>query len=555
MVHLWHLLADACSAGNALLVPPQDQRFAMTEVLDRAERTASDVLAVVERPRRVGVLMANGEPWLRGVLTALRLDAAAVPLPLPVGFAGADAYVAHLRRVAADASLDAVLVDSSLRRFITSRIRAGLDPVPLLDITEPVRPHGPDRPPCGGGDELAVIQYTSGSTSAPKGVTLTHRNVASGLNALIGGLGFAPDDVVGLWVPLFHDMGLFMMLSGLANGSTVCLWRPADFVRRPLRWLTEFVGSGATVLAAPNFCYEQLVEAAGREPVPELDLSRWRLATNAAEMVRPATQVAFEEIFGRYGLRPGVLSPGYGMAEATLIVSAQSGHLGPGWRALSVDRDRLDAGHQVRPVDPDDPAARTVVGCGPCPPEVSARIGDETGTAYPDGTVGEVQITGTPVTGGYLNLPPAQQPFTPDGWLRTGDLAFLDHGELFIVGRLKDMITVRGQNYYAEDVEEIVRATPGIERGRRAAIAVSDGSDERIVVLWETAVDPDRASTLAESARERVRDQIGLAAVEVVPVAPTTIPHTSSGKVRRRAALQVYLTHRDSRPVPEGDPR
>jgi fatty-acyl-CoA synthase len=165
-----------------------------------------------------------------------------------------------------------------------------------------------------------------------------------------------------------------------------------------------------------------------------------------------------------------------------------------------------------------------------------------------------VQITGPAVTSGYLGLPAAEQPFTADGWLRTGDLGFLRDGELYIVGRIKDMITVRGQNFYAEDVEEIVRGTPGLERpgsdkARNAAIPWTEGETERMVVLWETALDPAEASGLAQTARERVKQQLGLDEVDVVPVAPTTIPHTTSGKVQRRAALGLYRSLRPE-PVP-----
>lgn len=546
MINLWNIMADASARGNAVYQPLRaDDGMPLCQVLDRAERTASDVLATLNGrpPRRLGVLADNGEPWLRGALAALRLDAAFVPLPRAVGFAGANAYAEHLLRIVTNAELDAVLVDSTLSRAMGARIARALDPVPLIDVTEPAGTRAPASYPCQGDDALAVIQYTSGSTSKPKGVTLTHRNVAAGLAAVTNGLGWTDSDAFGIWIPLFHDMGLFATLSSLASGSSVCLWRPADFVRRPLAWLASFAASPATVMPAPNFCFDLLVSAARKEPPPaDLDLSRWRIACNGAEPVQRRSLEAFAEVFGPYGLAATTLMPVYGMAEATLVVTAPE----PGgtWHSISVDRDRLRAGDRVASRRRGATGAREVVACGRAAPQIQLRIADEDGTLLADGVVGEVQITGPAVTSGYLGLPEAAQPFTPDRWLRTGDLAFLIDRELYIVGRLKDMITVRGQNFYAEDVEEIVRTTPGIDRPRNAAIAWIDGADERMVVLWETALDADAARVLADAARDRVRRLLGLEAVEVVPVPPATIPHTTSGKVQRQAAGQLALDRR-----------
>jgi fatty-acyl-CoA synthase len=560
MPHLWQIFTEASERGRSLYLPMQENRaFPLVEILERAERTAADVLARTggRPPRRLGVLMNNGEPWVRGALSALRLDAAIVPLPLPVGFAGADAYRAHLSRIVQSAQLDAILVDSSLGPGITRRITQDLTETPFIDITEPTGGPLNIAAPSEETDSLAVIQYTSGSTSAPKGVALTHANVATGLDAVTRGLGWNDEDAFGVWIPMFHDMGLFSVLSGLARGTSVCLWRPTDFVRRPLAWLSSFARSVATVMPAPNFCYDLLVAAARREPPVDLDLSTWRVASNGAEPVQRRTLEAFHETFGPYGLRPSTMNAVYGMAEATLVVTASepSGV----WHSLVVDRDRLQAGDAVRPLVEADEHSRAVVSCGRAAPGIRLRVADSGGAdAADEGVVGEIQITGPAVTSGYLGLPAAEQPFTADGWLRTGDLGFLRDEELYVVGRIKDMITVRGQNFYAEDVEEIVRATaelerPGAEKPRSAAIPWTEGETERMVVLWETALEPAEAERLARTACDRVRQQLGLDEVDVVPVAPTTIPHTTSGKVQRRAALGLYRNLRPEQspaPVP-----
>src|SRR6266699_1611545 len=296
---------ERASAGAGRLYQPlsADKPMPLGQLLDRAERTASDVLATLggRHPQRLGVLMDNGEPWLRGALAAARLDAAFVPLPRAVGFAGAQAYVGHLRRIAASAELDGVLADGTVSRAMTDAVASALSPVPLIDITEPASSRGPVASP-SHDDALAVIQFTSGSTARPKGVRLTHRNVAAGLRAITGALGWTGDDAFGVWIPLFHDMGLFSALSSLAVGSSVCLWRPSDFVRRPLDWLASFAASPATVLPVPNFCYDLLVSAARKQPpAASLALSGWRVACNGAEPVQRRTLEAFGEVFGRYG--------------------------------------------------------------------------------------------------------------------------------------------------------------------------------------------------------------------------------------------------------------
>ncbi len=257
------------------------------------------------------------------------------------------------------------------------------------------------------------------------------------------------------------------------------------------------------------------------------------------------TLEAFEETFGRYGLREGTLDPVYGMAEATLMVSGPDTRAR--WSSVLVDRDRLGVGQRVRVLDGDAPAAagRAVVCCGSAVPGLGLRIAGVDAGVLPEGVVGEVQLTGPAVTHGYLHAPAQGQPFTADGWLRTGDLGFMLDAELYLVGRLKDMIIVRGQNYYAEDVEEIIRAVPGAGGRRSAAVAwIKDGT-ERMAVLVETALDPDEAGAVAVAARDRIRSHLGLDAVDVIPVPPATIPFTTSGKVKRGATLALV---RDGRP-------
>ncbi|MDX2565288.1 AMP-binding protein [Streptomyces sp. TX20-6-3] len=536
--HLWELFSEKCKNGHLYqpALKGEKQDLSLQELLERAEDTARHVLEKMHdrTPRRLGILMSNGEPWVRGFMASTRLGATVVPLPLPVAFSGPDAYVSHISRICKQANLDAILVDRSLGRHFTSRIKTAVMGRPLIDIID-VPVTGGVLPDPGAPDDLAVIQYTSGSTSAPKGVALTHRNVTHGLETLTSSMGWREDDAYGVWVPLFHDMGLFNLLASLSRGASVCLWKPADAVRRPMQWLTEFAESPATALSAPNFFYDLLCSAAADGIPAGLDLSSWHIAANGAESIQHRTMSLFGKTFAPFGLKESALRPSYGMAEATLLVSTKKPS--ESWRSLSVDRKTLSPGDRAC-VTPGT-AGREVVSCGVAGSSMEIRIASQAGSACPDLTVGEIEINGPSVTHGYLDLPSDQQPFTPDGWLRTGDVGFLCKSELYVTGRIKSMITLRGQNFYAEDVEEIVRSTPGAANRRAAAITWGDGLREEIVVLLEKSASTESTEIVA-AARGRIIDQLGLQAVRIVTVPAQTIPHTSSGKVQRVAARQLY---------------
>lgn len=543
MAALWAMINDAVRPANQLSMPMSGHpAVPIEQLLADAERTGGQIRQACRsgsEPPRIGLLMANGAPWLRGLFATFRLGATAVPLALPVLSTGLDNYLRQLNRVSTAARLSAILVDDSVHRF-ARKIQHELPNVPLVDITEvpggPVPRHLPSEP---DEQDLAIIQYTSGSTSAPKGVALTSANVEAGKQALLYATGWTEDDTVGVWLPLFHDMGLISVLSSIAAGSSVCLWRPSHFVRDPTRWLVSFAESPATGSPAPNFAYDYLVKAAQSGLPDGLDLSRWRIACNGAEPVQQRTIEAFDRTFRPYGWQPEAMTPCYGLAEATLMVT--SAGLGARPRHLTVDRFSLCAGSAVRRLSHGATEARQVVSVGPATAGMEVRIALDEGVADP-GVVGEVQVLGPAVMSGYLDLPTDAQPFTADGWLRTGDLGFLVAGELFIVGRIKDIIVVRGQNYYAEDIEELARRSAGAGALRSAAILVNTDDTESVLVLIETARQHDDAVRLVRRIERDIAGQLALDAVSVLPVAPHSIPVTTSGKVQRQAARRRYTS-------------
>lgn len=481
---------------------------------------------------RVGLILRNGAGFLHTLLGAVYAGAVPVPLALPSSFGDPGVHAAHVHRVALDCGmrhlvvgpevlrpgerLTEVVADTGLR-LLTEEALAGSD-------TRLAVPSAPDG--------IALIQYTSGSTSAPKGVVLTHRNVAAGLAAIRLGTRMTEADTMAVWLPLFHDMGLFSLLAGLTSCSRAVLWQPARFVREPVKWLTEFAEFGCTICPAPNFFYDGLLDVADRLAGTGLDLSSWRLAVNGAEPVQRRTVEEFTRRFAEFGLRDDAMFPVYGMAEATLAVTFS--RVGGKPRVIWVDREELSVRGRAVPADEGTASARALVSVGRAVPGIRVRVAAEGAADTPEGTVGEIEISGTPVTSGYYRHSEPGR-FTADGWLRTGDLGFLLEGELYVAGRHKDMIIIRGANYYAEDAEDAVRDLPDVYRNRCVAVPLAQEDHEGMALVVETKLtEPERRADLVRAVRARLRSALGLENVRVQLTDPHTLPRTSSGKVQRR---------------------
>ncbi|UGT72450.1 fatty acyl-AMP ligase [Nocardia gipuzkoensis] len=511
--------------------------------LHRLSLVAATALARhgVRRGEPVGILSPNAPEFLTCLFGVTAAGGAATPLPLPAGARAASGYPQKLAAVIAAAGMRTVLVS---HRFadLAALLSDALD-VELIDSATlfESEPPATEVLPALGPDDLAVIQFTSGSTATPKGVRLTHHNVLSGLAAIRAGIELSLDDQGGFWLPLFHDMGLFGTLSAVLRGIPAHVWSPIAFVKDPARWLGEFAASGATITAMPNFGYESLLAAVPADRVRDYDLSRWRIAFNGSEPISREIVVAFGERFAPAGFRPATMFGVYGMAEATLAVTFPP--LGREPVFEWVDRAKLSDDAVARSVSPDAPGARPVAGVGSPVQRLRLRIVAADGDRpLPDGEVGEILIQGDAVTDGYLTADPSRVAgLFADGWLRTGDLGYLRDGELFVTGRCKDMITVRGVNYYAQDVEAAVRGLDGVYKGR--CTAAIDPDADVIALIAESERTGAGADALTEAIRARIAAELGLAAVRVHLVAPRSIPRTSSGKLQRLAARDL-ITHR-----------
>ena len=406
-------------------------------------------------------------------------------------------------------------------------------------------------PPVWTPDQLAFLQYTSGSTRSPRGVMVSHANLADNLESLRVVLRTHRDSVSISWLPLFHDMGLIAgVLEPLWVGYPAYLMTPAAFVQSPLRWLRAFSRYRGTIGGGPNFGYQACIDAAKSSDIGDLDLSTWDLAWNGAEPVRASTLEQFRKTFAGAGFRPESLTPSFGLAEATLLVTANNGSQPP--YELIADKAELGNG-RIRQCSQESPGAQHLVGSGKPAPGVQIRIVQhETRSVSDLESVGEIWVAGKSVGRGYWGKP--EESLATFGahlnsgegpFLRTGDLGFIHQGELFVTGRLKDVIVIRGVNYYPQDIEHTVESSHAALRPD-AGVVVGLEEDRRVQLVavheirrdcWRT-VDP---AEVFDSIRRAVAREHQLTLHGIVLLKPLTLPKTSSGKVQRarcRAALQ-----------------
>jgi acyl-CoA synthetase (AMP-forming)/AMP-acid ligase II len=469
-----------------------------------------------------------------------------VPVPVAVGIS--DEHKHKLLRIARQLGRPLLYTDQKLRERLASfaESAAGDDGTWaalrqrtfLLDKLDDISRAGTVARVEAG--QTAFIQFSSGSTSEPKGVVLTHRNILANAEGARQAAGFSEQDVSLSWMPLTHDMGLIgfhlmMMYSGVRQHLM-----PTDlFVRRALLWLKWCWTKRVTVTCSPNFGYRHCLRALGDKTLDGHDLSSVRLIFNGAE---PISVELAEEFLGRmapYSLRRTAMFPVYGLAEASLAVSFPEA--GSAYRYITVDRRTLGVGSAARQVAADDPTALKLICEGKPIPFTRVKLADDAGQEVPEGTVGHLLISGDNVTAGYFNNPALNAAtISADGWLNTGDLALKLADELYVTGRSKEIIFVNGQNYYPHDLEAVLQAEPGLELGKViAAGARTPGSaTEELVLFVLHRSDMNEFLPLATRAMHLVNEHAGVEVARVVPV--KRIPKTTSGKLQRGALAKAY---------------
>ncbi|MCK2218639.1 AMP-binding protein [Actinomadura sp. ATCC 31491] len=479
----------------------------------------------------VAVLLQSPLDFLRVTAGVALAGAVLVPLAVSAGFT--KAFLSRMRHVLADSGARVAVIDD-LYAEPFAELAPGLRIVPLSRLAGPyARLLGEPEPyelPETGADDLALIQYTSGSTSAPRGVALTHRNVLAGLRVLQRGVDARPGDVTCHWLPLSHDMGLFSTLAAVGAGVAVHVSAPQDFVKRPEEWLRWFCDLRASIYVGPAFGYRYLLDSVPPEEAAGYDLSAVRVMLNGAEPIDPDLIGAFQDRFGPAGLDPRAMTPCYGLAEATLAATFTPA--GERARVDWVDRDLLSGSGLAMPLRSGDPGARGVVSCGVPAPGVEVRVVRD-GAEAEERTVGDVEVRGEPVMRGYLG----RAPIPDGGWCPTGDLGYLAGGALHVTGRRKEMIILNGRNHYPEDVEALARRVPGVYRGRAVAVVLPAdpvrGRPERIAVLAEAALARPPYGRLVGDLRAAAAEELGGGCVDVVLLGRGGLLRTTSGKFQR----------------------
>lgn len=521
------------------------------ELAEAVRRIAGGLVARGVAGRTVALLFAPGVAFVTAFLGTLAAGGIAVPLA-PMG--RRRERVANLVPVIADCDPALILIDATMAQHygdlaeeMAKRGIACLTP-------EALSPPAPtDALPRLDPDGLAVLQYTSGSTSRPKGVMITHGNIIANQRMIQRAFGHDErSDFVG-WAPHFHDQGLFgNILQPLYLGSTCVLTAPAIFVRRPLVWLELIDRYRAHTSGGPNFAFDLCVEQAALRGLPDVDLSCWKVAFNGAEPIRARSVQRFAECFAPAGFASRAFFPCYGLAECTVVTACGPRDAEPVFRRIAPRP--LGEGEAVVASD-DDGDALLLTGCGPVMAESELLIVDaDTHAVLPEGQVGEIWLAGPHVGTGYWHAPEVSEATfgarLADGrgpYLRTGDRGFLRPEGLFVVGRIKDLIIVRGRNYAPGDVEQIWADASGlVGQATAAAFQIERDGASHVVLLAEVARADRLSATLADDIAELARqvrklavERLELSITDIVITGPGGVPRTTSGKVRRSAARQM----------------
>jgi acyl-CoA synthetase (AMP-forming)/AMP-acid ligase II len=552
------LYEKACRSADAVafrfvLDDGRVEELTYAELDKRASAIAAGILeATSGRAEPALLLYAPGADYVAGLFGCFYAGVPAVPA-FPPGTTRLHRTMSRLLSIIGDTDANVVLTTSDIAPPLEEWLASALDRrPPRVLATDMIDSGGEGRSPAIPPDRVAVLQYTSGSTSLPRGVMLTHAQLIANCADISRALGVHDASSAALWLPPYHDMGLIGgILTPLAASVPVTFMSPTTFLRRPLSWLHMVSRYRATITGGPNFAYDLCVRRAKDADLEGLDLSSVELTFTGAEPVRPDTIERFVERFEPCGFRAESFYPCYGLAEATLFVTG--GNLVGGWRAVSVARDALELERTARSATPGE-SARKLVGCGAPGPDTRLLIVDPA-TNEPLGTggVGEVWVSSPSVAVGYWQRAAESadtfQARTTTGegpFLRTGDLGFLRDGELFVAGRTKDVIVLNGRNYHPVDIEQVCEAAvAGIRGNCGAAFAVEDdeGAAAQLVVVYEVdaGMNEEQHRAAIEGIRRTVSIELNLPPHAVVLIAPRTIPKTSSGKVQRWLCRRQYL--------------
>jgi fatty-acyl-CoA synthase len=518
--------------------------YPFAELRRDALKAAYRLIAAGVKPQeRIAIVAETGPEFAALFFGCIYAGAWPVPLPLPTSFGGRDSYIDQLLVQLASSDPKALFYPAELASLAGAAAEgAGIEGLAWEEFAR--RPAPETALPKAASDDIAYLQYSSGSTRFPHGVAITHHALLNNLAAHSHGMEVVDTDRCVSWLPWYHDMGLVgCFLSPVANQVSTDYLKTEDFARRPLAWLDLISrNEGTTLSYSPTFGYDICARRmSSQSKVAErFDLSRWRIAGNGADMIRPDVMQAFVDAFHEAGFSAKSFLPSYGLAEATLAVSIMPP--GEGIVVELVEETLLAGGGKAERDRPQ--RYRSIVNCGRPVRDMKVAILDEDGRPLADRAIGKVWCKGASVMVGYFRDEEATDAcLSDDGWLDTGDMGYMSDGYLYIVGRAKDMIIINGRNHWPQDIEWAVEQIPGFKAGDIAAFSITTpGGEETPAVLVQCRTsDAGERGRLRDVIRERVRAITGInCVIELVP--PRTLPRTSSGKLSRAKARNLYLS-------------
>ena len=490
---------------------------------------------------RIALIAETGPEFAALFFGCIYAGAWPVPLPLPTSFGGRDAYVDQLAVQMKSADPKYLFYPNELDAMAGDAARVcgtkGINWARFADYPLSEAPL-----PSASTDDIAYLQYSSGSTRFPHGVAVTHNALLNNLAAHSHGMDLQPSDRCVSWLPWYHDMGLVgCLLSPVANQVSTDYLKTEDFARRPLAWLDLISrNKGTTLSYSPTFGYDICARRVSSQThaAERFDLSRWRVAGNGADMIRPDVMQAFVDAYGDAGFKASAFLPSYGLAEATLAVSIM-----PPGEGISVELVEESELSGIPAVAGKPKRFRAIVNCGKPVRDMAVEVRAEDGALMPERSIGKIWASGPSIMHSYFRDEVSTTACMKQGWLDTGDMGYMSEGYVFVVGRAKDMIIINGKNHWPQDIEWAVEQLPGFKSGDIAAFAITTaGGEESPAVLVQCrTTDLAERTKLRDTIRDKVRAITGMnCIVELVP--PRTLPRTSSGKLSRAKARNLYLS-------------
>lgn len=508
------------------------------DLLEKSSQLASNLLMIASPGDRIILCFTSGVEFIISFWACQLANLVPVPVPAPSN----QQQINRLEIIQKDSGAQLTLINQQLSSSAIN-LQVIIKNICLYeDLVTETAPY--QTPKLAQSHELALLQYTSGSTSAPKAVMITHSNIIANCAQFAYNINNQADDILVSWLPHYHDMGLIgSIIFPAIFGIPVIMLSPLDFMRRPKRWLQAISDYQGTISPAPNFAYDLCYERIKDEQMKDLDLSSWNLALNGAEPIHYSSLEKFSQKFSTVGFELNNFYPAYGLAEASLFVTGGERYGSP--NTLIVDSRTLERNNQVTLLDSQEDSSKILVGCGKTQKNQSLIIVADNETAAKELVIGEIAIEGKNVTQGYLNHDNDDYFITIDNtaYLKTGDLGFLYHDELYVTGRCKELIIIRGKNYYPQDIELIAENShEDVRQGESIAFSINDKQTESMVLLIgiRPKITADIKEKITLTINKKLSRELGIK-TQVIYVKPIDIHKTSSGKKRRLYCKKLYL--------------